>query len=1094
MALTIKLNCGRLAAATGHYAIAEQEFNEIIQRAGPGSGPAEEPLCLALLHKALLYKSFSRFEGAEPLCQQALARRCAELSPEHRDLLPYYVALTAIQLEAGKLEKAKTTVDRAIALCATHKLEATLLGAQARHQRALVHFCCYQATADPAEAEAADRLWKALLPLQAEHAWRLEQAHTFHYLSRLKYLQWRHKLEQAWHQWRRQQSEDYRRLQSAYNRDYEQLQQRLAAYRGDKQKYEAAADVYARRQGAFEERQRQYRGLLEWYTTLEHTENGLRALRQDLSARQSALQQAYRDCVAGGGRDAGVNPPAMSALATKSADPLLADADRLAEQAVRRLAEIHLYPNLQYAAICNRAEILRVRAGNDATLRRQAAECLSQAIDLLEQPRLAISAKDAVRAEFLARYAGAFDLLVAWLVEDHQPEEALVYAELCRNRSFLDGIRADGVPLTDSLTQADRHLIEREQRLLSRGAVKAAELGAFQETASSRFTLEQRRRQDVLRGELDEIYRQYSQNRREICAHSPIYQHVLAKPLTAQEVRTAVAHWINAGEVAIYYHLGTMGSFVFLIGAEPKAVEVFRLQSSALASAPQADVSADSINQWVQVYLDALKSPGSLEPAIRLGGSRLVGIAEALVSRRLRDRLRSMPPPKRSHLTIFPDGKLYQLPFEALILDVSSPVRYLVDDLSPRAFTYAPSLMVLDALRSRRSIAAEGAGPAVSLAHPDLSTISPSSGPVARHYLELFQVASLRDLPRSEEESNAIVRALGRDRVEQLLGKDATKARLSSALNRRPASLLHLATHGVASEAALQTEAALVLALPPNRQTDPADNGFLTLAEIYRLPLAHCELAVLSACNTNVGQQASREMGLTLSRAFLSAGVKRVVASQWSVADDATARLIARFFDEMGESLRKGHPCDYSVALQAARHHVRHEENGRWAGPHFSGASGASGTSRLTQRMRRNPSGSWWTDQESRQESRPAPQCGCLSRLRVGDQPHPVENPCRRFFVTILRTPCKRTGRGGRTVSLERPTAAKYLLAGRNDLDAPVRVALRAHLGFSREIDRQLRRLVVRWSHVASPWSRGIPLGPGQPGAAGRLHMRQCLT
>jgi hypothetical protein len=49
------------------------------------------------------------------------------------------------------------------------------------------------------------------------------------------------------------------------------------------------------------------------------------------------------------------------------------------------------------------------------------------------------------------------------------------------------------------------------------------------------------------------------------------------------------------------------------------------------------------------------------------------------------------------------------------------------------------------------------------------------------------------------------------------------------------------------------------------------------------------------------------------------------------------------------------------------------------------------------------------------------------------------------------------------------------VLIGRDHWDVPVRVDLRSYLRFSRRLDLQLRRLVVRWSHVASPCARGVP-------------------
>ena len=50
------------------------------------------------------------------------------------------------------------------------------------------------------------------------------------------------------------------------------------------------------------------------------------------------------------------------------------------------------------------------------------------------------------------------------------------------------------------------------------------------------------------------------------------------------------------------------------------------------------------------------------------------------------------------------------------------------------------------------------------------------------------------------------------------------------------------------------------------------------------------------------------------------------------------------------------------------------------------------------------------------------------------------------------------------------------VVIGREHWDVPVRVDLRSYLRFGRQMDSQLRRLVVRWSHAASPWSRGVPV------------------
>jgi CHAT domain-containing protein len=101
--------------------------------------------------------------------------------------------------------------------------------------------------------------------------------------------------------------------------------------------------------------------------------------------------------------------------------------------------------------------------------------------------------------------------------------------------------------------------------------------------------------------------------------------------------------------------------------------------------------------------------------------------------------------------------------------------------------------------------------------------------------------------------------------------------------------------------------------------------------EIYGLDLRDCDLAVLSACETNVGPQAPLEAGVTLAGAFLSAGARRVVASHWSVDDDSTAELMGTFFDEIMTRGKK--PLSYAQALQQARLRLRRTE--KWESPYF---------------------------------------------------------------------------------------------------------------------------------------------------------------
>ena len=128
------------------------------------------------------------------------------------------------------------------------------------------------------------------------------------------------------------------------------------------------------------------------------------------------------------------------------------------------------------------------------------------------------------------------------------------------------------------------------------------------------------------------------------------------------------------------------------------------------------------------------------------------------------------------------------------------------------------------------------------------------------------------------------------------------------------------------------------LALTPTSDTDPEpdNDGFLELHEVYGLDLGSIALAVLSACETNVGESYAGEGVFALSRGFLAAGAQRVVATQWQVADDATSVLIGAFFEVIAEAERAGETVDYARALRDAKLRVRNDvDNPHWADPYY---------------------------------------------------------------------------------------------------------------------------------------------------------------
>jgi CHAT domain-containing protein len=104
-------------------------------------------------------------------------------------------------------------------------------------------------------------------------------------------------------------------------------------------------------------------------------------------------------------------------------------------------------------------------------------------------------------------------------------------------------------------------------------------------------------------------------------------------------------------------------------------------------------------------------------------------------------------------------------------------------------------------------------------------------------------------------------------------------------------------------------------------------DGFLRLHDVYNLKL-NADLVVLSACQTALGKDVKGEGLVGLTRGFMHAGAPRVVASLWSVKDEATAELMKRFYRGM---LKENLPA--AAALRAAQLSMWREK--RWEAPYY---------------------------------------------------------------------------------------------------------------------------------------------------------------
>lgn len=151
------------------------------------------------------------------------------------------------------------------------------------------------------------------------------------------------------------------------------------------------------------------------------------------------------------------------------------------------------------------------------------------------------------------------------------------------------------------------------------------------------------------------------------------------------------------------------------------------------------------------------------------------------------------------------------------------------------------------------------------------------------------------------------IHQLWNGRATTITGTAATEARLTSFSEQAP-SVLHLATHGyyqplatvkagisLTTDPLLRTGLALASA-NKNGASSTADDGVLTAYEVANLDLSGLQLAVLSACETGLGDIQGSEGVFGLQRAFRMAGAKQVVVSLWSVPDGPTSVFMETFY------------------------------------------------------------------------------------------------------------------------------------------------------------------------------------------------------
>ncbi|HEU5292983.1 MAG TPA: CHAT domain-containing protein [Cyclobacteriaceae bacterium] len=266
----------------------------------------------------------------------------------------------------------------------------------------------------------------------------------------------------------------------------------------------------------------------------------------------------------------------------------------------------------------------------------------------------------------------------------------------------------------------------------------------------------------------------------------------------------------------------------------------------------------------------------------------------------IKDCLADLGPGIKS-LTIIPDGLLGYLPFEVLIQSSDPKVVFLNENFAihyANSATYLLEQMQRKTSESKNFFAgfvASGSGRSNNQVAARDQKWAPLLG--AEH-----EVASITELFNSEF----------------IVFNPANKTDfLTRASDYK---ILHFAMHS-----SLNDENPMMSVMVFS-EADSTEN-LLTAIELYSMKL-NSELAVLSACNTGVGQLHRGEGIMSFSRAFAYAGVPSAVISLWKVPDIATSKIMVSFYSH----LKKGESKDRALQL-ARQDFVR--ENPEMAHPYF---------------------------------------------------------------------------------------------------------------------------------------------------------------
>ncbi|MBX7171322.1 MAG: CHAT domain-containing protein [Pyrinomonadaceae bacterium] len=549
---------------------------------------------------------------------------------------------------------------------------------------------------------------------------------------------------------------------------------------------------------------------------------------------------------------------------------------------------------------------------------------LEKAIDIVESIRNRLSSQELRTAYFSKTNRRIYEVYVSILMELFKQTKnsefqarAFEYAEKSKARTLLELLALSRVDIRQGV---EKTLLDEEKKLAKDLQDKGAQLSRLSAAKAAEDKLKEAQ---TNYSKAEEIFQQVEAKIRIASPHYAAITQLQTATLTETQ------NLLDSDTILLEFFLSENKSYLWLIGKNS-------LQSFELPKGKEIETKSRQFYELLTARNQRVKFETAEEKRIRIAkaDSEFITISNELSQMLLSPAKNEIGNKK---LLIVSEGALQYLPFAALKINN----RYLIET---NEILNLPSASTLSVLR-RDSQNKKAAPKTLAVLADPVFDVRDERFTFAKTKLNVNPVATrsmeIEDLNRSVGDVEDGVLDIPRltftrkeaESISKLVPEDQRKVALDFAATRQLAlspemndfRILHFATHGLLNNRNPELSGLVFSLVDENGKPQ---NGFLRTDEVFNLKLS-ADLVVLSGCKTGLGKEVRGEGLVGLTRGFMYAGASRVMVSLWDVNDEATAELMAHFYQNLlGKKMKP------SQALRETQ--LAFLKNKRFANPYYA--------------------------------------------------------------------------------------------------------------------------------------------------------------